>query len=117
VLLLSFCLLLTPLAAPLAAGVERTARAVERRPALLLLPALPLAAINALLTGCWTGDRARNALRGASWDTWRSRRCRCMCCTSRWSSPSPTSLVVVLLAYESGVRRTRVTRFVFGMRP
>ncbi|WP_406437860.1 acyltransferase [Streptomyces sp. NBC_01613] len=49
VLLIAFCLLLAPVAAPFAAGAERAAQAVERRPALLLLPALPLAAINALL--------------------------------------------------------------------
>ena len=49
VLLLTFCLLLAPVARPLAARTGRTCDAVERRPALLLLPALPLAAINALL--------------------------------------------------------------------
>ncbi|MFI6010317.1 acyltransferase [Streptomyces sp. NPDC051243] len=49
VLLLTFSLLLAPVAAPLADGAERAGRTVERRPALLLLPALPLAAINAFL--------------------------------------------------------------------
>jgi glucans biosynthesis protein C len=49
VLLLAFCLLLAPVAGPVAAGSERMARAVERRPVLLLLPALPLTAINVLL--------------------------------------------------------------------
>ncbi|MGI5372959.1 acyltransferase family protein [Streptomyces sp. CA-251387] len=49
VLLLVFSLLLAPVAAPLAARSERVAQAVGRRPALLLLPALPLAAINAFL--------------------------------------------------------------------
>ncbi|GAB7110480.1 hypothetical protein JCM4814A_87950 [Streptomyces phaeofaciens JCM 4814] len=49
VLLLTFCLLLAPVARPLAARAGRAGDAVERRPALLLLPALPLAAINALL--------------------------------------------------------------------
>ncbi|MEW1680852.1 acyltransferase [Streptomyces sp. NPDC093594] len=49
VLLLTFCLLLAPLAAPLTRGADRAADAVRRRPALLLLPALPLAAIDALL--------------------------------------------------------------------
>lgn len=49
VLLLTFSLLLAPVAAPLAARTEGWARAVERRPALLLLPALPLAAIDAFL--------------------------------------------------------------------
>lgn len=48
VLLLAFCLLLAPVAARLAAGADRVAPAL-RRPALLLLPALPLAAVNALL--------------------------------------------------------------------
>ncbi|MGI5451877.1 acyltransferase family protein [Streptomyces sp. CA-249302] len=49
VLLLAFCLLLAPVAVPLAASAERVARAVERRPALLLLFVLPLAVVNALL--------------------------------------------------------------------
>ncbi|GAA2293651.1 hypothetical protein GCM10010415_77040 [Streptomyces atrovirens] len=49
VLLLAFCLLLTPVAARLAAGAGRVAPALWSRPALLLLPALPLAAVNALL--------------------------------------------------------------------
>ena len=49
VLLLVFSLLLAPVAAPLAARSERVAQAVGPRPVLLLLPALPLAAINALL--------------------------------------------------------------------
>jgi len=49
VLLLTFSLLLAPVAAPLAAWAKRAAPALERRPVLLLLPALPLAAINALL--------------------------------------------------------------------
>ncbi|KUL45755.1 acyltransferase family protein [Streptomyces regalis] len=49
VLLLTFSLLLAPVAAPLAVWAERVGRAVERRPAVLLLPALPLAAINAFL--------------------------------------------------------------------
>ncbi|MCO4699716.1 acyltransferase [Streptomyces sp. RO-S4] len=49
VLLLTFCLLLAPLAAPLTRGADRAADAARRRPALLLLPALPLAAIDALL--------------------------------------------------------------------
>ncbi|MFC3572474.1 acyltransferase [Streptomyces yaanensis] len=49
VLLLAFCLLLAPVAALVPAGSERVASAVTRRPALLLLPALPLALINALL--------------------------------------------------------------------
>ncbi|GAA4042325.1 acyltransferase family protein [Streptomyces shaanxiensis] len=49
VLLLAFSLLLAPVAAPLAAWTEPMGQAVERRPALLLLPALPLAAINAFL--------------------------------------------------------------------
>ncbi|MFJ9659935.1 acyltransferase [Streptomyces griseoflavus] len=49
VLLLTFCLLLAPVAARLAAGAERVVPALRRRPALLLLPALPLAAVNALL--------------------------------------------------------------------
>ncbi|MEU9793505.1 acyltransferase [Streptomyces sparsogenes] len=49
VLLLAFCLLLAPVAAVLGTGSERAATALGRRPGLLLLPALPLAAINALL--------------------------------------------------------------------
>ncbi|GGX01078.1 hypothetical protein GCM10010297_23340 [Streptomyces malachitofuscus] len=49
VLLLAFCLLLAPVAARLAAGAERAAPALRRRTLLLLLPALPLAAVNALL--------------------------------------------------------------------
>ena len=49
VLLLTFSLLLAPVAAPLADRSQRVGRAVERRPALLLLLTLPLAAINALL--------------------------------------------------------------------
>ncbi|WP_374701527.1 acyltransferase family protein [Streptomyces maremycinicus] len=49
VLLLAFCLLLAPVAGPLAAAARRTGAAVARRPALLLLPALPLAAIDSLL--------------------------------------------------------------------
>ncbi|MFE0255838.1 acyltransferase [Streptomyces sp. NPDC059010] len=49
VLLLTFSLLLAPVAAPLAGWAERMGRAVERRPALLLLPVLPLAVINAFL--------------------------------------------------------------------
>ncbi|WP_367325443.1 acyltransferase family protein [Streptomyces sp. HUAS ZL42] len=49
VLLLAFCLLLAPVAGTFAAGGERVAATVARRPALLLLPALPLALINALL--------------------------------------------------------------------
>lgn len=49
VLLLVFCLLLAPVAAPLASVAERAGAAVARRPLLLLSPALPLAAINALL--------------------------------------------------------------------
>lgn len=49
VLLLSFCLLLAPVAAPVAAVAGRTAPVLARHPFLLLLPALPLAAINSLL--------------------------------------------------------------------
>ncbi|CAL9368907.1 acyltransferase family protein [Streptomyces griseomycini] len=49
VLLLAFCLLLAPVAARLATAAERVAPVLRRRPALLLLPALPLAAVNALL--------------------------------------------------------------------
>ncbi|MFJ8539618.1 acyltransferase family protein [Streptomyces sp. NPDC093591] len=49
VLLLTFSLLLAPVATRLAAWREPVGQAVARRPALLLLPALPLAAINSLL--------------------------------------------------------------------
>src|SRR5690606_6375869 len=49
VLLLTFSLLLAPVAGRLAAGAARVVPALRRRPALLLLPALPLAAVNALL--------------------------------------------------------------------
>ncbi|MCP8707124.1 acyltransferase [Streptomyces sp. AC04842] len=49
VLLLAFCLLLAPFATALTGRADRAAEAVRRRPALLLLPALPLAAVNALL--------------------------------------------------------------------
>lgn len=49
VLLLAFCLLLAPVAGPLARGAPRIGDAVTRRPGLLLLPALPLAAIDSLL--------------------------------------------------------------------
>ncbi|GAA3987777.1 hypothetical protein GCM10022384_39650 [Streptomyces marokkonensis] len=49
VLLLAFCLLLAPVASRLTAGAGRVAPALRRHPALLLLPALPLAAVNALL--------------------------------------------------------------------
>lgn len=49
VLLLTFCLLLAPLARPLADAAARAVPALVRRPALLLLPALPLATVNALL--------------------------------------------------------------------
>ncbi|MEV8593660.1 acyltransferase [Streptomyces sp. NPDC052012] len=49
VLLLAFCLLLAPVSAPLAAAAERLVPALCRRPVLLLLPAVPLAAVNALL--------------------------------------------------------------------
>ncbi|MEU9350334.1 acyltransferase family protein [Streptomyces griseoloalbus] len=49
VLLLAFCLLLAPVAARLATAAERVIPALRRRPALLLVPALPLAAVNALL--------------------------------------------------------------------
>ncbi|GHH14629.1 acyltransferase family protein [Streptomyces lanatus] len=45
-LLLAFCLLLAPVAERLAAGGDRAAEIVARRPALLLLPVLPLALIN-----------------------------------------------------------------------
>ncbi|WDF44253.1 hypothetical protein PBV52_49485 [Streptomyces sp. T12] len=41
--------LLAPVARPLAAWTEPVGRTVARHPALLLLPALPLAAINAFL--------------------------------------------------------------------
>ncbi|MFH9818627.1 acyltransferase [Streptomyces sp. NPDC017230] len=49
VLLLAFCLLLAPVATRLTTGAGRVAPALRRHPALLLLPALPLAAVNALL--------------------------------------------------------------------
>ncbi|UUU22306.1 acyltransferase family protein [Streptomyces sp. DSM 40750] len=49
VLLVAFCLLLVPVAAPLATGADRAGPVVARHPALLLLPAVPLALINALL--------------------------------------------------------------------
>ncbi|WP_107117046.1 acyltransferase family protein [Streptomyces curacoi] len=49
VLLLVFSLFLAPVAAPLAAWAEPVGQAVALHPALLLLPALPLAAINAFL--------------------------------------------------------------------
>ncbi|MET7295772.1 acyltransferase [Streptomyces griseoloalbus] len=49
VLLLAFCLLLAPVAARLATTAERVIPAARRRPVLLLVPALPLAAVNALL--------------------------------------------------------------------
>ncbi|MGV9278889.1 acyltransferase family protein [Streptomyces griseosporeus] len=49
VLLLAFCLMLAPVADPLARAAGRAAPALRRRPALLLLPALVLAAIDALL--------------------------------------------------------------------
>ncbi|MCP9993817.1 acyltransferase [Streptomyces albogriseolus] len=49
VLLLTFCLLLAPFTAILTGRGDRVAGAVRRRPVLLLLPALPLAAVNALL--------------------------------------------------------------------
>nr|WP_128430646.1 acyltransferase [Streptomyces cyaneus] len=49
VLLLAFSLLLAPVAKPLAAWTEPVGQLVARHPALLLLPALPLAAINAIL--------------------------------------------------------------------
>jgi len=48
-LLLAFCLLLAPFAGRLATGGAHTASAVERHPALLLLPVVPLALINVLL--------------------------------------------------------------------
>ena len=224
VLLLTFCLLLAPVAAPLSTGAERAARAVELRPALLLLPALPLAAINTLLGmeegfagwNRWTyllfflfgyaladDERIRAALRriavpvgaaglvlfagtapgfmaeddpftawtpvavgsralfsAAGW-CWVAailglldRRPRTQRTPGRvlgylaiaalplyvlhqpvvvafaygvvgWSAPIPVkyaaivagSLVVILLMYEYGVRRTSATRFLFGMRP
>ncbi|MEW2106701.1 acyltransferase [Streptomyces cellulosae] len=49
VLLLAFCLLLAPFATALTGWADRAAVSVGRRSALLLLPALPLAAVNALL--------------------------------------------------------------------
>ncbi|MFE9396251.1 acyltransferase family protein [Streptomyces flavidovirens] len=49
VLLLAFCLLLVPVAGVVAIGGERAGAAKTRRPVLLLLPALPLALLNALL--------------------------------------------------------------------
>ncbi|MBQ1093862.1 acyltransferase [Streptomyces sp. B93] len=49
VLLLAFCLLLAPVAPALTAAAEPMAAAIARHPVLLLLPAVPLAAINALL--------------------------------------------------------------------
>ncbi|CAL9614451.1 acyltransferase family protein [Streptomyces sp. enrichment culture] len=49
VLLLTFSLLLAPGAGRLAGAADRAVPALRRRPALLLLPALPLAAVNALL--------------------------------------------------------------------
>ncbi|MFJ1969777.1 acyltransferase family protein [Streptomyces sp. NPDC087903] len=49
VLLLAFCLLLAPVAAPVAKAARRAGGAMARRPVLLLLPALPLAAIDAFL--------------------------------------------------------------------
>ncbi|MFE5813514.1 acyltransferase family protein [Streptomyces sp. NPDC056479] len=49
VLLLTFSLLLAPVAAPLAARAEAVGQTVERRPALLLLPLLLVAVINAFL--------------------------------------------------------------------
>ncbi|QOV33579.1 acyltransferase family protein [Streptomyces ferrugineus] len=49
VLLLTFSLLLAPVAAPLAAWSQRAGQAVQRRPSLLLAPLVPLAAINAFL--------------------------------------------------------------------
>jgi peptidoglycan/LPS O-acetylase OafA/YrhL len=224
VLLLAFCLLLAPVAAPFAAGAERAAQAVERSPALLLLPALPLAAINALLGmeesyagwNRWAyllfflfgyaladDERVRAALRrlvvpvgvaglvlfagtapgfmagedpftawtpvalgtralfGAAGWCWVAailglldRHPHTQRSPGRvlgylavaalplyvlhqpvvvafaygvvgWDAPIPVkyaaivagSLVVILLVYEYGVRRTRVTRFLFGMRP
>ncbi|MFF4258382.1 acyltransferase [Streptomyces sp. NPDC001663] len=224
VLLLAFCLLLAPVAGPVAAGAERTARAVERRPALLLLPALPLAAINALLGmeegfagwnrwayllffvfgyaladdarvraalrslvvpvgvaglllfaatapgfmaeddpfTAWTplavGSRVLFSVAGWCWvaailgllDRWERTRLApgpllgylavaalplyvlhqpvvvaFAYGVVGWSAPIPVkyaaivagSLLVILVVYEYGVRRTRVTRFLFGMRP
>lgn len=49
VLLLAFCLLLVPIAGVVAVAGGRAAAAMTRRPVLLLLPALPLALLNALL--------------------------------------------------------------------
>ncbi|MEV0694264.1 acyltransferase family protein [Streptomyces sp. NPDC050388] len=49
VLLLAFCLLLAPVAGPLASAAGHMVPALDRHPVLLLLPALPLAAVNALL--------------------------------------------------------------------
>ncbi|MGW5903920.1 acyltransferase family protein [Streptomyces althioticus] len=49
VLLLAFCLLLAPFATALTGWADRAAEAVQGRPALLLLPAPLLAAVNALL--------------------------------------------------------------------
>jgi peptidoglycan/LPS O-acetylase OafA/YrhL len=49
VLLLVFCLLVAAVAGPVAAAGERAASALAARPALLLLPALPLALVNVLL--------------------------------------------------------------------
>src|SRR5690606_23964333 len=49
VLLLAFCLLLAPVAGALATASGGLVPALSRRPALLLVPALPLAAVNALL--------------------------------------------------------------------
>ncbi|MEV5166495.1 acyltransferase [Streptomyces werraensis] len=49
VLLLTFCLVLAPFAAFPTDRAGRVAGAVGRRPVLLLLPALPLASVNALL--------------------------------------------------------------------
>ncbi|MEU6253992.1 acyltransferase [Streptomyces sp. NPDC047043] len=224
VLLLAFCLLLAPVAKAVATGAERTARAVERRPALPLLPALPLAAINALLGmeegfagwnrwayllffvfgyaladdmrvraalrrravpvavaglllfaatapgfmaeddpfTAWTplavGSRALFSVAGWCWVAailgLLDRRERTRPAPGpllgylavaalplyvlhqpvvvafaygvvSWSAPIPVkyaaivagSLLVILVAYEYGVRRTRVTRFLFGMRP
>ncbi|GAB3178927.1 acyltransferase family protein [Streptomyces incanus] len=48
-LLLAFCLLLAPVARQLAAAAGYVVPALRRHPVLLLLPALPLAAVNALL--------------------------------------------------------------------
>lgn len=226
VLLLAFCLLLAPVAGRLAAGAGRAAPALRRRPALLLLPALPLAAVNALLgmeedyagwnrwayllffcygfaladdervrepmrraavpvgvlgvvlfAGCAPGFVAGDdpftawtpfalvtrALFGAAGWCWvfailglldRPRRPRGRAGRDGtlaylalaalplyvlhqpvvvafaygvvgWSAPMPVkyavivgaSLAVILVLYEYGVRRTAVTRFLFGMRP